>query len=122
MPRWTDGRVALIGDACCAVSLVAGQGASIAMGSAFVLATSLRASASVAEALIRYERQVRPVVERKQAAGRRTAEWLFPTKPLPLALRNFAFRLGQLRGLRFLLRPLFAVGKESLADVAIQKL
>jgi 2-polyprenyl-6-methoxyphenol hydroxylase-like FAD-dependent oxidoreductase len=76
----------------------------------------------VEDALVRYEKQVRPVVERKQAAGRRTAEWLFPTKPLPLALRNFAFRLGQLPGLRFLLRPLFAVGKESLADVAEAKI
>jgi 2-polyprenyl-6-methoxyphenol hydroxylase-like FAD-dependent oxidoreductase len=118
MPKWTDGRVALIGDACCAVSLVAGQGASIAMGSAYVLAARLRSSASVEEALLRYERQVRPVVERKQAAGRRTAEWLFPTKPLPLAIRNLVLRLGQLPGLRFLLRPLFAVGKESLANVA----
>jgi 2-polyprenyl-6-methoxyphenol hydroxylase-like FAD-dependent oxidoreductase len=122
MPRWTDGRVALIGDACCAVSLVAGQGASIAMGSAYVLATSLGSSASVEEALVRYERQVRPVVERKQASGRRTAEWVFPTKPFPLAIRNLVFRLGQLPGLRFLLRPLFAVGKESLANVAIQKM
>jgi len=122
MPTWTDGRVALIGDACCAVSLVAGQGASIAMGSAYVLASSLRSAASVEDALVRYEKQVRPVVERKQAAGRRTAEWLFPTKPLPLALRNLVFRLGQLPGLRFVLRPVFAVGKESLADVAEAKI
>jgi len=122
MPKWTDGRVALIGDACCAVSLVAGQGASIAMGSAYVLASTLRSATSVEDALVRYERRVRPLVERKQGAGRRTAGWLFPTKPLPLALRNFVFRLGQLPGLRFVLRPVFAVGKESLADVAEAKI
>ena len=41
MEQWSRGRVALIGDACCAVSLLAGQGASVAMGAAYVLADEL---------------------------------------------------------------------------------
>lgn len=32
MPRWTKGRVVLLGDACYAVSLMAGQGASLGIG------------------------------------------------------------------------------------------
>ncbi len=41
MPRWTRGRVVLVGDAAHAVSLLAGQGASLAIGGAFVLAHPL---------------------------------------------------------------------------------
>jgi 2-polyprenyl-6-methoxyphenol hydroxylase-like FAD-dependent oxidoreductase len=114
MPTWTAGRVTLVGDACSAVSLVAGQGASVAMGSSYVLAHALGAGASVEEALRRYEAEVKPVVARKQASGRRTAAWLFPSSRWRLAARNLAASLGRLPGMEWLLRPLFAAGKESL--------
>jgi 2-polyprenyl-6-methoxyphenol hydroxylase-like FAD-dependent oxidoreductase len=114
MPTWTNGRVTLIGDACSAVSLVAGQGASIAMGSAYVLARSLCVHHTIEEALGRYEARVKPVVRRKQMSGRRTAEWLFPTTQWRLAVRNLAVGLGTMPGMRWLLRPVFAAGKESL--------
>jgi len=117
MPAWTSGRVALVGDACCAVSLVAGQGASIAMGSAYVLARALRSRSSIHDALAAYERTVRPVVERKQASGRRTADWLFPRSRWRLAARNAVVSLSRLRGLERLLRPVFAAGQESLVAV-----
>ncbi|MBI3972875.1 MAG: FAD-dependent monooxygenase [Chloroflexi bacterium] len=38
MPRWSQGRVALVGDACQCVSLLAGQGASMTMAGAYTLA------------------------------------------------------------------------------------
>ncbi|KOX07925.1 hypothetical protein ADL05_27955 [Nocardiopsis sp. NRRL B-16309] len=41
MPGWSDARVVLVGDACQAVSLMAGQGASMAVAAAEVLAQEL---------------------------------------------------------------------------------
>jgi 2-polyprenyl-6-methoxyphenol hydroxylase-like FAD-dependent oxidoreductase len=47
MPRWTTGRVALVGDACQAVSLLAGQGASLAVAGAQLMASELATEANV---------------------------------------------------------------------------
>jgi 2-polyprenyl-6-methoxyphenol hydroxylase-like FAD-dependent oxidoreductase len=47
MKRWSHGRTTMIGDACCAVSLLAGQGASIAMASAYTLADELQHARAV---------------------------------------------------------------------------
>jgi 2-polyprenyl-6-methoxyphenol hydroxylase-like FAD-dependent oxidoreductase len=41
MPSWTRGRVAVVGDAAAAVSLLAGQGSALAMVEAYVLAAEL---------------------------------------------------------------------------------
>ena len=38
MPTWHQGRVALVGDACDCPTLLSGQGASLAMGGAYLLA------------------------------------------------------------------------------------
>ena len=42
MERWVQRRVALIGDACCCPSLLAGQGAALAMTAAYTLAGELK--------------------------------------------------------------------------------
>jgi 2-polyprenyl-6-methoxyphenol hydroxylase-like FAD-dependent oxidoreductase len=94
MPRWSSGRVVLLGDACDAVSLLAGQGASMAMAGGFVLAEELHTAGSVAEALRRYESWVKPVVEQKQAAGRKLVDWFVPEKPWRVTVRNLALRLS----------------------------
>ncbi len=44
MPSWSKGRVTLVGDACYAVSLLAGQGASLGVAGAYVLADALTTS------------------------------------------------------------------------------
>ena len=41
LPDWRSGRVTLAGDACQCVSLFAGQGASLALAGAFILAEEL---------------------------------------------------------------------------------
>jgi 2-polyprenyl-6-methoxyphenol hydroxylase-like FAD-dependent oxidoreductase len=61
MPNWNAGRVVLVGDACWCVSPLAGQGASLAVAGAYVLAEELGAApADVAGALAQYERRLRP--------------------------------------------------------------
>jgi 2-polyprenyl-6-methoxyphenol hydroxylase-like FAD-dependent oxidoreductase len=103
MPNWTRGRVALLGDACQAVSLLASQGASLAVAAAHVLATELGRTPTVPQALARYQNRLASVVAEKQAAGRRTAQWFLPTSPGRLALRRLALRAMRLRGLDHLI-------------------
>jgi 2-polyprenyl-6-methoxyphenol hydroxylase-like FAD-dependent oxidoreductase len=56
LPRWRESRVVLIGDAAYAVSLLAGQGASLGIAGAFLLAERLRRADSIDEGLDHYER------------------------------------------------------------------
>ncbi|WP_017569080.1 FAD-dependent oxidoreductase [Nocardiopsis halotolerans] len=102
-PRWSRGRTVLIGDACGAVSLLAGQGASLGVGGAFVLAEHLASAPTIEEGLGNYERQWRPEVEQRQRAARRTAHWFLPTNRTQLLTRRAALHLTRLPGLSRLL-------------------
>lgn len=93
MPTWHRDRLALVGDACGCVSLLAGQGAPLAVAGGYTLATALDECQDVAGALQLYERRMRPIVERKQRAGRRFAQWFVPDNRLRLGLRDMGFRL-----------------------------
>lgn len=103
MPNWSRGRVALLGDACQAVSLLAGQGASLAVAAARLLGSELGRTPTVPQALARYQSRLASVVAEKQAAGRRTAQWFLPTSPGRLALRRLALRAMRLPGLDHLI-------------------
>lgn len=94
VPRWSQGRVTLLGDACQCPSLLAGQGASMAMGGAYILAEELATARNLETALQRYEERVRPAIDRKQLAGRRIARWFVPEKGWLIALRDFSMRLS----------------------------
>lgn len=103
VPDWQRGRVVLLGDACQAVSLLAGQGASLAVAGACVLAEHLVAAPSVPAALQRYQDQWRPVVVAAQQAGRRGAEWFLPLSEASRRRRWLMLHLMALPGLSRLL-------------------
>ena len=87
--RWSEGRVVLLGDAAGCVSLLAGQGASLAVYGGYVLAQELARSGNDVEgALRRYEARVRPLVAERQKAGRRTKSWFLPRTWLGRWLRD----------------------------------
>lgn len=94
MLSWTSGRVVLLGDACQCVSLLAGQGASMAMAAAYILAEELNTRSTLADALQQYEQRVRPAILKKQEAGRKMAGWFAPKNSFRLALRDLATRLS----------------------------
>lgn len=97
MPRWSAGRVVLLGDSAYAVSLLAGQGASMAVAGAHTLATALSRAPSIEEALSTYEGSMRPLIAKRQRQARRTARWFVPA--------NRAQRLVRRVALRTLFRP-----------------
>lgn len=66
--RWAEGRIALVGDAAYCPSPLTGQGTSLALVGAYVLATELaRTPADYADAYARYEAKMRPFVAKNQA-------------------------------------------------------
>lgn len=94
MERWTRGRTALVGDAAACVSLVAGEGSSLAMAEAYMLAGELhRCGGDYRAAFARYERQLMPFLRRKQLSVARTASSLAPKTAFGIQFRNLAMRL-----------------------------
>ncbi|WP_194299925.1 FAD-dependent monooxygenase [Acetobacter conturbans] len=67
MPCWSKGRVALVGDAAFAPSFRSGQGTSLALVAAFVLAGELAMHDDPGDAFAAYEELVRPFAEANQA-------------------------------------------------------
>jgi 2-polyprenyl-6-methoxyphenol hydroxylase-like FAD-dependent oxidoreductase len=96
MPSWRKGRVALVGDACYAVSLLAGQGASLAVAGAYLLADQLHLAPTIDRALAEYEQLWRPVAEEKQKTGRGAARWFLPESAFQLRIRRGALQLAWL--------------------------
>lgn len=78
VPTWSRGRVVIIGDAAHAPSPSSGQGASMALEDAVVLAQSLRDHADVPAAFAGYESARRRRVERIVAAGARSSSSKIP--------------------------------------------
>lgn len=88
LDRWSSGQVVLLGDACGCVSLLAGQGASMAMAGAFIFAQELRRGGDPTMAAARYEARLRPEVEKRQRNGRRGAAWFLPKTRFRARLRD----------------------------------
>jgi 2-polyprenyl-6-methoxyphenol hydroxylase-like FAD-dependent oxidoreductase len=100
MPKWSQGRVALVGDAAYCVSLVAGQGSALAMTGAYVLAGELaRASGRHAEGFTNYENRLQRFIEAKQQAAERFAGAFAPKTQWGLFVRNAVIRATALPGI-----------------------
>lgn len=94
MPHWSRGRVALVGDAAYAPSFLTGQGSSLALAGAYVLARSLAAYGDHTAAFAAYERDLRTYVTMNQAlVGNGTASLL------PITAQALEERNTRLRGL-----------------------
>ncbi len=120
MPRWSNGHVVLLGDAAYAVSLVAGQGASLGVTGAYVLAERLAVADSVPEALDDFERRVRSLVDDRQGVVRRRGASVFlPASPMQLRLRYWAMRTLWLPGMdRVLRNGLFGDSHAPVAELS----
>lgn len=102
MPEWQRERTVLVGDACGAVSLLAGQGGSLAIAGAALLGDILgpvSAPELIGPALEEFEQRWRPVVETAQAAGRRTASSFLPANRTQRLLRRWIIRAAHLPGI-----------------------
>ncbi|WP_035873252.1 FAD-dependent oxidoreductase [Cucumibacter marinus] len=108
MERWHDGRVVLLGDAAWAVTLLAGQGASLGVGGALALAEMLGDGSAIDQGLAAFETALMPDILDKQKAGRQAASWFAPQTAFGLTIRHIVLRILNLPGLSRLIGPLLA--------------
>jgi 2-polyprenyl-6-methoxyphenol hydroxylase-like FAD-dependent oxidoreductase len=94
LPSWSRGRIALIGDAAAAPSLLAGQGSALAMVEAYVLACALHeADGDHRAAFAAYQSRLQSVVRTKQDAAIGMGSAFAPRNRAQVLLRNVALGL-----------------------------
>jgi 2-polyprenyl-6-methoxyphenol hydroxylase-like FAD-dependent oxidoreductase len=99
VPKWSVGRVALVGDAASGATL-SGTGTGTAIIAAYVVAGELsRAGRQHTEALRRYEQFTRPYARRDTNGGRTVAALCAPSSRATLWLRNRVLGSGVGSGL-----------------------
>ncbi|WLR61462.1 FAD-dependent oxidoreductase [Guptibacillus hwajinpoensis] len=100
-PKWRNGRIAFVGDSCQCISLLAGQGASMAMAGAYTLAKSLDQHPNDLEAaLTDYERSLHPDINKLQKSARRFASFFLPSSWWGIFVRDILTRVSVWPGVR----------------------
>lgn len=87
--------------------LISGQGASLAMRGAYLLAEALHETAEYQEAFRRYEQRMRPYVQAQQKNARGVAKSFVPTSPLGLLIQQVMMKVVLRKAFRGLLRRQF---------------
>lgn len=87
--KWSKGRTLLIGDAAYCVTLLSGQGASMAMTGAYLLAQKLIASEGVHEvAYNAFENELRPLIDSLQKKAVKNIGSYLPSSRISMWVRN----------------------------------
>ena len=92
MPVWHSSRVVLVGDAACGPSFLTGQGTSLALAGAYVLASEIARSADYASGLAAYDQRLRPFVLANQATVEEGQAMVIPATAEQLQARNAALQ------------------------------
>ncbi|CAA9227443.1 MAG: hypothetical protein AVDCRST_MAG77-793 [uncultured Chloroflexi bacterium] len=92
MPKWSHGRVVLIGDAAYALTPMLGVGGSKAMRGAYNLARALKEEATYSAAFERYERGIRGPIETLQKQSRSMAGFALNGSPPVMLAKITLFR------------------------------
>ncbi|WP_433392061.1 FAD-dependent oxidoreductase [Micromonospora sp. KLBMP9576] len=104
MPRWSSGRVVLLGDAAWCVTLFAGHGATLALAGADQLGAALRRHDDVQVALTEWEAALRPEATRRQALARRGMLQYAPPSQFHVWMSDLTIRAMTLPGVRGLVQ------------------
>jgi 2-polyprenyl-6-methoxyphenol hydroxylase-like FAD-dependent oxidoreductase len=90
MKQWHNGRVALVGDACQCLTLLAGQGASMGMAGAYLLASELhKAYGNYRTAFPAYQQMLKPEIDQRQKDARGLAGSFVPRNRFEIAISHF---------------------------------
>jgi 2-polyprenyl-6-methoxyphenol hydroxylase-like FAD-dependent oxidoreductase len=89
MGSWSKDRVTLVGDACDCPSLLSGQGSTLAMVGAYMLAGELKeASGNYKTAYVQYQNIFKPFIDTKQKIAQRFSKSLVPKSSFGIWVRN----------------------------------
>jgi 2-polyprenyl-6-methoxyphenol hydroxylase-like FAD-dependent oxidoreductase len=106
MDQWSQGRVALIGDAAHCASAASGQGTSLALVGGYVLAGELAKTDGDPAAFTEYEQLVRPFALANQALGPSNVKGMvIPTKARIASSMAFLALVSRLPGKERLMAP-----------------
>lgn len=102
MPRWSKGRITLVGDAAYGPSPLSGQGSSLALVGAYVLAGELKAAdGDFARAFVAYEQKMRKFVEKNQKIGLMAAGSMIEKSNFKIFLRNLMLHIPPIMIVQF---------------------
>jgi 2-polyprenyl-6-methoxyphenol hydroxylase-like FAD-dependent oxidoreductase len=90
LDRWSNGRVVLVGDSAFAPSFLSGQGSSLAMIGAYILAGELATRNNPADAFAAYEKLMRPYALANQNLAGDGGDFLLPLTQEKVDMRNKA--------------------------------
>lgn len=107
MPRWSNGRVVLTGDAAWCATPIAGYGTTLAITGAYVLAQELAHSTDVAAAFETYEQLMRPMVEDAQGVPKIAPRLANPQSTVGIALLHRALAVASRPTVRGITGKLF---------------
>jgi 2-polyprenyl-6-methoxyphenol hydroxylase-like FAD-dependent oxidoreductase len=109
MPRWSTGRVVLVGDAAWCLNLYSGMGATSALRGGADLGKVLRDTPDdVRAALTAWESGLRPSILRHQRIARLKQQMFVPSSRWTETVRSFVLRLGGAARRRRMARELSA--------------
>lgn len=119
MPKWYSKKVVLVGDAAYCLTLVSGQGASMAMGGAYVLAEELQKNNNIEEALTNYDKRLRPFIEDMLDKSKKFASNFIPSSDFGLWVTDKLVALSGFSIIKNLAGKLFSV--QSLFELEAEK-
>ncbi|KAJ0426683.1 hypothetical protein BJY00DRAFT_306679 [Aspergillus carlsbadensis] len=92
-PRWSKGRIVLVGDSAFCLTFFSGQGAGMTLVASEVLGKAIKAAPDLSTALADYEKQMRPAITRLQTRVRSLAAAYLPKGTVAFHTRNMLLRL-----------------------------
>ena len=114
MPRWSKGRIALVGDAAYCASPISGMGTSLGLCGAYVLAGELGRHADHSEAFAAYEKLMRPYVKQAQSVPKFAPRLASPHSRAGIALGHAVLRLATAPGFKTLFGKLLSPKAEAI--------
>jgi 2-polyprenyl-6-methoxyphenol hydroxylase-like FAD-dependent oxidoreductase len=108
MPRWSKGRIALVGDAAYCASPISGMGTSLGLCGAYVLAGELGRQADHHQAFAAYEKLMRPYVKQAQSVPKFAPRLASPYSRAGIALGHAVLRLATAPGFKTLFGKLLS--------------
>lgn len=105
LEQWHKERVALVGDACQCLTLLAGQGASMGMAGAYMLADELhKADGDYKVAFPSYQQKLKPEIERRQKDARGLAGSFVPRNKFEVGMTHFFLNAAFVPGFSILFK------------------
>jgi 2-polyprenyl-6-methoxyphenol hydroxylase-like FAD-dependent oxidoreductase len=87
-PKWSEGRVAIVGDAAYCATPIAGKGTDLAMAGAYILAGEIAMASTHQEAFTAYENKMRPYVGKCQQLPPGIPKLVYPQSKLGVGILN----------------------------------